>query len=401
MTRFRYRAVDAAGRACKGQLDAPDASAARGTLRAQGLLPTQVAVARGARLSLSLGQELWSARRISPADVALFTRQMATLISGGVQIEAALGAVAAQSPPRLAALCQATRRTILDGGSLSAALTAQSGRFDRFYLTSVQSGEVSGQLGAVFSHLADHVEAGQRHRQTVTLALIYPAILIAVSVAVVIALLVFVLPDIVRVFAARGAELPPLTRAMIALSEGLSRYGAILVLVLAGIVGGALVLLRKPGARRVLDRGIWRLGLARQVVLVQFTGTLATLTQSGVTLTDALTAATSTVSNLEARATLTQVTHDVREGAALSRALAAQSGFPPMMITMIASGEASGSLPALLGRFWQDQSQTLQARIKTLVGLVEPLVLLLMGGVVMLLVLAILLPIVNLNTLVG
>ena len=234
-----------------------------------------------------------------------------------------------------------------------------------------------------------------------TLALIYPAILIAVSVAVVIALLVFVLPDIVRVFAARGAELPPLTRAMIALSEGLSRYGAILVLVLAGIVGGALVLLRKPGARRVLDRGIWRLGLARQVVLVQFTGTLATLTQSGVTLTDALTAATSTVSNLEARATLTQVTHDVREGAALSRALAAQSGFPPMMITMIASGEASGSLPALLGRFWQDQSQTLQARIKTLVGLVEPLVLLLMGGVVMLLVLAILLPIVNLNTLVG
>lgn len=400
MSRFRYSAVDTGGRTHRGQIEAVSQVAARETLRGRGLLPVSM------RASAGLGglSDIWKdmfETRLKKTDVAIFTRQMATLVTGGVQIEAALSTISQQSTPRLGRFCQSARTAILDGGSLSSALQSQGGSFDSFYLTSVRSGEQSGQIGPVLEHLAEHVETAERHRQTVVLALIYPTILVVVSVAVVIALLVFVLPDIVRVFAARGADLPPLTRIMIGLSDVVSSYGVVMLLGFAGVLGGSVAAARRPAVRHFLHQVIWRAGLARQMVLVQFSGTLATLTQSGVPLTDALAAATATVGNLEARGRLLEVTREVQEGAALSRALSAQPGFPPMMVTMIASGEASGNLPAMLGRFWADQSQSLQARIKALVGLVEPLVLLVMGGVVMLLVLAILLPIINLNSLVG
>lgn len=326
---------------------------------------------------------------------------MATLVTSGVQIEAALGAIAEQSGPRLAVFCRNLRQAILDGASLSAALRNQITGLDRYYLTSVEAGERAGRLGAVLDRLAEHIESRQRNRQTITLALIYPAILVLVSVAVVVALLVFVLPDIVRVFASRGADLPMLTRLMIGLSDLLTHHTALILAVFGTVTIGLYVAILRPGSRRVIDSALWQLGLTRQMTLVQFTATLATLTQSGVALADALGSATMTVANTVARERLSHVVHEVRDGAALSSALAQDNGFPPMMITMIASGEASGRLPDMLGRFADDQSDSLQAKVKTLVGLVEPLVLLGMGGVVMLLVLAILLPIVNLNSLVG
>lgn len=401
MTRFRYLAADTDGHTRKGFIEAPDPEAARKTLRHRELLPMSLSADRGDILHNATA---WIGRRagqVSGAEVAVFTRQMATMTTSGVQIEVSLAAIADQSAPRLATLCKNIRQKILDGGSLSTAMRNTTDRFDRFFLTSIQAGEKAGRLGVVLSHLADHAESKLRNRQTVTLALIYPAILIVVSVAVVVALLVFVLPDIVRVFTSRGADLPTLTKMMIGLSDFLSAYAMALLLVVLAMGAGLVFLLRQGRVRKHLDRILWRSGIARQVTIVQFSGTLATLTQSGVALSDALSAAKATVGNTEARAILDEVTSDVFEGASLSRALSQHSGFPPMMITMIASGEASGTLPAMLARFSQDQSQVLQARVKTLVGLVEPLVLLLMGGVVMLLVLAILLPIVNLNSLVG
>ncbi|MEL6883888.1 MAG: type II secretion system F family protein [Pseudomonadota bacterium] len=402
MTRFRYSAVDAGGQASAGRIDAPDAGAARAALREQGLLPLSVAPAT-ALLSLD---RLWSMggkgpRPLSPTDLAVFTRQMATLLGSGVQIEAALATIARQSPPRLAANCRTLRRAILDGASLSAALRDVGGGFDRFYLTSIEAGERAGRQGAVLAHLAEHAEGRLRNRQTVVLALIYPVILIIVSIAVVVGLLVFLLPDIVRVFAARGADLPPLTKLMIGLSDFLIGHAAVLIVGVAALIVGAGAAARQPALQSAWHGLLWRSGLARQMTIVQFSGTLATLTQSGVPLADALSSATATVGNLAARDALTEVSRDVRDGRTLSAALSRKQGFPPMMITMIASGEAGGALPAMLGRFAEDQSQNLQARIKTVVGLVEPMVLLGMGGVVMLLVLAILLPIVNLNTLVG
>ena len=401
MNRFRYSAVDRAGKTLGGQLEADGAEAARAVLRQQGLLPLSVTPANAWSTQVSGLLDRRGARGLSPTDLAVFTRQMATLLGGGVQVEAALGTLSRQATPRLAATCQTMRQSIVDGASLSTALKDAGAGFDRFYLTSVQAGERAGRQGAVLAHLADHAEGRLRNRQTVGLALIYPAILIVVSVAVVVGLLTFLLPDIVRVFAARGADLPPLTKLMIGFSDFLTgNAGLVIAATLALIVSGTIGL-RHPAAQQKCHKVLWQSGLARQMTIVQFSGTLATLTQSGVPLADALSSATATVSNHTARTVLADVTRDVRDGTPLSQALARQNAFPPMMITMIASGEAGGTLPAMLGRFAQDQSQALQARVKTLVGLVEPLVLLAMGGVVMLLVLAILLPIVNLNSLVG
>ncbi len=401
MTRFRYRAADPQGALSKGVIEAADPTAARGALRARGLLPLAISSGRP-RTSLALPEWFQTRNgRLPIAELTIFTRQMATLVTSGVQIEAALGAIAEQSGPRLAVFCRNLRQAILDGASLSAALRNQTTGLDRYYLTSVEAGERAGRLGAVLDRLAEHIENRQRNRQTITLALIYPAILVLVSVAVVVALLVFVLPDIVRVFASRGADLPALTRLMIGLSDLLTHHTALILAVFGTVTIGLYVAILRPGSRRVIDSALWQLGLTRQMTLVQFTGTLATLTQSGVALADALGSATMTVANTVARERLSHVVHEVRDGAALSSALAQDNGFPPMMITMIASGEASGRLPDMLGRFADDQSDSLQAKVKTLVGLVEPLVLLGMGGVVMLLVLAILLPIVNLNSLVG
>ncbi|MEL7132224.1 MAG: type II secretion system F family protein, partial [Pseudomonadota bacterium] len=198
-----------------------------------------------------------------------------------------------------------------------------------------------------------------------------------------------------------GSDLPPLTKLMISLSDFLTGNAVLVVGTLVALIIAAAAVSRHPATQQRWHKALWRSGLARQMTIVQFSGTLATLTQSGVPLADALSSATATVANQAARSVLADVTRDVRDGAPLSRALSRQNAFPPIMVTMIASGEAGGTLPAMLGRFAQDQAQTLQARVKTLVGLVEPLVLLGMGGVVMLLVLAILLPIVNLNSLVG
>ncbi|WP_299613321.1 type II secretion system F family protein [uncultured Tateyamaria sp.] len=401
MIRFRYSAVDSNGKARAGRIEATEIEAARATLRDKGLLPLSVAQTGGWRFEFGSAFTRHGSRPLSPTDLAVFTRQMATLLGSGVQVEAALATLARQASPRLAATCRALRQAILDGANLSTALRDARAGFDRFYLTSVRAGERAGQQGAVLAHLADHAEGRLHNRQTVALALIYPAILIVVSIAVVVGLLVFLLPDIVRVFATRGADLPPLTKLMIGLSNFLTGNAVIVIGIALALLIGVTAGLRLPVVQHAWHTALWRSGLARQMTIVQFSGTLATLTQSGVPLADALSSATATVSNQTARDILAEVARDVRDGVPMSRALARQNGFPPIMITMIASGEAGGSLPTMLGRFAQDQSLNLQARVKTLVSLVEPLVLLGMGGVVMLLVLAILLPIVNLNSLVG
>ena len=400
MSRFRYKAASASGSVQSGTIDAIDPIAARAKLRDDGMLPLSVKAA-GAVSFEGLTQQIGRrSSRASVAEVATFTRQMATLITSGVQIEEALAAIARESHGALAEMSQSLRKTILDGGTFRAALQDYPDSFDRFFLTSVSAGEQAGRLGPVLEYLAAHIENRQRNRQSVTLALIYPVILILVSVAVVVALLAFVLPDIVKVFAARGAELPGLTRVMIAVSDLLTTQALPILMVVGISVAGLTFLARKPAFGQRRDLFLWRSGLARQVTIVQFTGTLATLIQSGVALSDALSAAIATVQNRAARDILSQVARDVHDGASLSLSLGRHKGFPPMMITMIASGEASGRLPAMLGRFAEDQQQSLQARVKTLVGLVEPLVLLVMGGVIMLLVLAILMPIVNLNSLI-
>ncbi|WP_300019261.1 type II secretion system F family protein [uncultured Roseobacter sp.] len=396
MPGFRFVATTADGQRQEGNITATSQQAAIRSLRARGLLPLEVKAARrGVSLSLPARTSL------KPSELAVLTRQLATLLGSGVRIEDALAAVGRQSGVRLSSLTADMRATILDGRSLAAALAKHPRAFDGFYIASVRAGETAGRLAAVLTHLAAHVETRSRNRNSVQLALIYPAILALVSVAVVIALLMFVVPDIVRVFARRGAELPGLTRALIALSDGLLVWWPWMLGLLSLMAGAVWQALRQTAARQRLHQALLRMPLVRQIAAVQFSGTLATLTQSGVALDDALAAAARTVSNLTYRGILSQVTTAVRDGTALSQAMARHRVFSPVMITMVASGEAGGSLPDALARHAEDTSHRLDATIKALVGLVEPLVLLVMGGIVMLLVLAILLPIVNLNTLVG
>ena len=277
--------------------------------------------------------------------------------------------------------------------------------FGDFYRASVAAGETSGQLGQVMEHLSGFVETRAKNRQTVQLALLYPAILAVVSLAVIVALLTFVVPDIVRVFTSRGAELPFLTRSLITVSDFINAWGIAMLGVLAVVILGGASLLRQPAMRlrwhRFLSRSVLTRGFSLKTNSVQFAGTLATLTVSRVPLVDALTAATQTVPNLHVREKVAQATARVREGTALSRALDDAKVFPPMLIAMIASGEAGGVLGTTLTRAADDQERDLNALVAALVALVEPAVLLIMGGIVMLLVLSILLPIVNLNNLVN
>jgi general secretion pathway protein F len=254
-------------------------------------------------------------------------------------------------------------------------------------------------------HLAGFVEARARNRQTVQLALLYPAILAVVALSVIVALLTFVVPDIVRVFTAQGAELPLLTRALIGVSGFFQSWGLALLAAILALVAGALWLLRKPGPRHAWHRWLAEGRLTRAFVLkanaAQFASTLATLTLSRVPLMEALAAAAQTVPNLHVRARVEEAAARVREGVALSVALAEAKSFPPMLIAMVASGEAGGVLGPALSRAAEDQARDVTALVTALVALVEPAVLLIMGGIVMLLVLAILLPIVNLNNLVS
>ncbi len=408
MPAFAYHALDPSGKPTKGIIEAGSAAAARSSLRKRNLSPLSVeptalrkAGAKGAK-----GAGTFTRTRIPRRSLTLLTRQLAILVGTGIGVEQALKTVADQSSkPAVSSLLLNLRASVLEGRSFAQALDDYPQIFGDFYRASVAAGEASGQLGQVMEHLSSFVETRAKNRQTVQLALLYPAILAIVSLLVIVALLTFVVPDIVRVFTSRGAELPLLTRSLIAVSGFINQWGLVMIGGIVGIIAGVAALLRQPNIRLSWHRFIVRFPLTRSFSLksnaVQFAGTLATLTVSRVPLVDALAAAARTVPNLHIRAKVTQATTRVREGMALSRALDETQVFPPMLIAMVTSGEAGGVLGDTLTRAADDQERDLNALVAALVALVEPAVLLLMGGIVMLLVLSILLPIVNLNNLVN
>ncbi len=404
MAAFAYRAVDAKGRTAKGIVEASSSAAARQALRAQKLLPVSVEPT-AARRGPGAGAVRQGRGGIGLRTLTLVTRQLATLIGSGIRVEDALRTVAAQAEStRASSLLLNLRAAVLDGRSFAAALGDYPQVFGDFYRASVAAGESSGQLGQVMEHLSGFVETRAKNRQTVQLALLYPAILAVVSLAVIVALLTFVVPDIVRVFTSRGAELPFLTRALIGLSDLINDWGLVMAALMAGVAGCAALAIRRPAVRWRWHRLLATAPVTRRFALksnaAQFAGTLATLTVSRVPLIEALGAAAQTVPNLYIRKRVEIVSARVREGVALSTALTEAGVFPPMMIAMVASGEAGGVLGQTLTRAAEDQSRDLNALVAALVALVEPAVLLIMGGIVMLLVLSILLPIVNLNSLV-
>jgi general secretion pathway protein F len=406
MPAYSYRAADKSGAARKGILEASGPADARAQLREQGLLPLAVEAA-GERRSFGTMRlpGLWRSG-VSPRQLATLTRQIATLVGSDIPVEESLRLVATQSEaPTVGAVLMGVRGAILDGRSFASALSNYPKVFPEYYRASVAAGEQSGKLVHVLNHLAEHVELRHANGQKIQLALLYPALLAVVSFGMMVLLMVYVVPDIVRVFVSRGADLPLLTRGLIAISAFLRDWG-LACLILLGLLGflygrWARVPANRMRVHRMFSERAPFKRFSRQYNAARFAGSLATLVESSVPLVEALHAAAAVTPNRWVRERALNVAARVREGISLRAAMGEAGVFPTMLVAIVASGESSGKLAPALGRASGELERELDALVATLVALVEPLVLLVMGGLVLLLVLAILLPIINLNNLVG
>jgi general secretion pathway protein F len=403
---YAFQAVDSDGKSHKGTIEAASDVGARQLVRDRGLLPTAVALAgERRRTDLSKGIVLFQ-RGVSSKTLSAVTRQLSTLIGSDIRIEEALRVAAGQTEGQPVGLVLLdVRAAIMEGRSFASALARHPKVFPEFYRASIAAGEQSGKLSTVLAHLTEFVGNQEKARRKVQLALLYPALLALVSLLMITMMMIYVVPDIVKVFVSRGAELPFLTRALIALSAFVQAFGVyvVLALAIAGIAWNrwlvipensrrfAGFLLRTPPFRTFVQH----LNAAR------FAGSLATLVRSDVPLVEALQASAAVTPNRYARERAFLVAARVREGASLRRAMAEADVFPPLLLAIVAAGEQSGKLGHGLERAAQDLEQELDSLVQALVSLVEPGVLLVMGGIVLLMVLAILMPIVNLNDLAG
>jgi general secretion pathway protein F len=412
VTAFRYAAADAAGKDQSGVIEADSARAVRQLLRGRGLVPLTVepVVAEGqkAALQLSLG------RRLSQTELAVLTRQLASLLGAQLPVADALTVMVEQSEKQqIRELMAAIRTDVLGGSSLSNALARHPRQFPDIYRALIAAGEESGQLGSVLGSLADYVEERAKLQQKITLAFVYPVIVTLVALAVVIGLLTYVVPQVVQVFANTKQALPFLTRALIALSDFVRAYGWIVLLLVVIAAFVVRRLLKVEGIRlrwhkRLLQMPVVGV-LSRSLNTARFASTLAILAGGGVPMLRALQAAGETVNNLAMRTRVLEATQRVREGFSLARALRTtgdednQPGrarlFPPVLIHLIASGEATGKLPEMLGRAADIHAREAERRAMFFTSLLEPILILVMGVVVMLIVLAVLLPIIEINQL--
>ena len=396
---FEYVALDADGRRRKGLLSADSARAARRELRRLRLTPVSVSEAKSGGESRRL-----FAPGMSPSDVVLVTRQLATLISASTPVEEALHAVALQAEkPAVRAAMLSVRGRVTEGKRLSDALTEEGAAFPPLYIAIVAAGETSGDLGAVLSRLADMLEKARAMRGKALAALAYPAVLAVVAITVTVTLLVFVIPKLVEQFGSAQAELPAVTRAVLGVSNFVSDWGLALLAVIAIGLVALWRAMKAPRIRERVDAAVLKMPVAGKLIRGQeaarFARTLSTLAASGAPLLDALQAASKTVTNAHMRAGLAAAVGSVREGTSLSAALRRTGAFPPMMIYMLAAGERSGAVPDMLDKSATHLEADFEAATSTALKLVEPAIMIVMGGVATVIILAVLLPILQLNTL--
>ncbi len=339
-------------------------------------------------------------------DLALVTRQLATLLAAGTPLEEALHAVAQQTTrSSVARILLGVRAKVMEGYSLADSLAQFPAAFPSLYRASVAAGEHAGQLDAVLERLADYTENAQNMQQKVTTALIYPILLTVISIAIVAGLLGYVVPQVVKVFDTMGQELPLLTRTLIAVSDAVKTFGPVVLVLLAVAAVVFARLYRREGFRRRVDRALLRVPLLGTLIrgrhTAAFARTLSILAASGVPILTALRNAADVVGNLPMREAILETAERVREGAAISASLQRTGLFPPMTLHLIASGEGTGRLEQMLARAAEQQERETATLIGTTLSLFEPALILFMGAVVLVIVLAILLPIFQLNQLVG
>ncbi len=401
MPAFRFEALDALGKSQNGLLDADNARAARSQLRAQQLVPlavTQVASAGTAKKGFSLTRRVFTATTL-----AIWTRQIAGLVVAGLPLERALTALGDEAEdPRQRELLAHLKSEVNSGTSFAAALGSAPREFDDVYRGVVGAGEQSGALGQVLERLADDLEARQELKGRLIGATLYPAIVSCIAFAIVIFLVTYVVPQVATVFTSSKRALPALTIAMMGISGFLRSWGWLVVIGVAAGVAALLFALRNEGFRERFDAGWLELPLigrlSRGYNAARFAGTLAMLASAGVPILKALQAAAETLSNRAMRADAMDALTQVREGAPLASALAGKKRFPGIVAMFARLGEQTGKLPEMLDRAAHQLAAEVQRRALQVATILEPLLIVAMGGVVMLIVLAVLLPIIQLNT---
>ncbi|MDA0790173.1 MAG: type II secretion system inner membrane protein GspF [Proteobacteria bacterium] len=403
MASFEYIALSDRGRETRGVLEADSGRQARQILRDRGLAPLSVEVTH--ERSSSTQEFNWFKPSLSVAERALVTRQLATLIGAGLPIEEALLAVSRQTDSlRTQKMLSAIRSRVMEGYSLANSFAEYPSAFPDLYRATVAAGESAGHLDLVLNRLAEFTESQQMSRSRIQQALVYPVILFVLTLGILAGLLGYVVPDIVEVFADTGQALPPLTVMIIAMSDFVVAWGVYVLLALVALVFGLRRLLRIPSVRLSWDRRVLHLPLvaklSRGVNVSQFASTLAILSSSGVPLVDALRIAGEVVSNSWLKQKVEEARVRVSEGSTLNAALEKSGYFPPMLLHMVASGESSGELDDMLGKVAVYMQQDVEMLMGVLLSLFGPMMLIIMGGAVFTIVMAILLPIINLNQLV-
>lgn len=403
MAAFEFKALDQRGKQKKGVLEADSARVVRQQLRERGWMPLEVAPTHDKQRQSSGFQ---FGKGLSASDLALVTRQLATLIQSGIPVEQALSAIAGQSEkPRIKSMMLAVRGKVLEGHTLAGSLAEFPHAFPHLYRATVAAGEHAGHMDLVLNRLADYTEARQEARQKIQLAAIYPVILTFVAVAIVVFLLTYVVPDIIEVFVRSGQELPALTNGLLVVSDFFVTWGWLLLVLIVAAGTGFRMALRNENFRLRFHRQLLHIPfisrLSRGINTARFASTVSILTSSGVPLVEAMRISGEVLSNEYLKERVREATQAVSEGGSLRHALENTGYFPPMMIHMIGSGEASGELDRMLERTAAHQENDLQGKITALVGLFEPLMLLVMGAVVLIIVMAIMLPIMNMSQIMG
>ncbi len=397
---YEYIARNTSGRKIKGVIEADSSALARQSLRTKGLFPETLTREKTREATQK------QPRGLSHKDLLLITRQLASLIQSGLPIEEALRTSAEHAPSqRIKRVLSSVRSQLAQGYSLSASMTSHSRTFDELYRSMVAAGEQSGQLGPVLDNLAEYLETSHARRQKVQGAMVYPIILTLVSLAVISSLMIWVVPRITQQFDRVGQSLPALTEAMINISTFLREYGLVLMLGIFAVSFLWRWLLTKPAIRLMRDSYRLRLPvlgpLINSIECARLCRTLGMLLASGVPLLDALSCARPMAQNRKLANALEQVMAQVRGGDSLGRALTERQVFPPLIVHMIKSGEAASELDAMLIRCADQQDREVESAITIGMSLFEPALIVLMGGVVLTIVLAILLPILELNQLTG
>jgi general secretion pathway protein F len=404
---FEYIGIDSKGKRAAGTIDADNERAARVKLRRIGVFPTSLGAEGEMKQKAGLGMSIDVSKylqRIKTQEIAIMTRQLSTLVSASIPLVEALGALVDQlENPKLKNIMSRVRDKVVEGSKLSDALRGYPKVFGNLFVNMIDAGENSGALDVVLLRLADFTEGQAKLRSKVISAMIYPAIMSVVGLGLMVMLLVYVVPKVTKIFEDVNATLPLPTRLLMAVSDFLSNQWYIFIIVVAAVIYGAKRFLKTPGGRAWWDKKALTLPvfgkLNRMIIIGRFTRTLSTLLSSGVPLLVALEIVKNIISNTRLRGVVEQTRDNVREGASIADPLKKSGEFPPLVTHMIAIGEKTGELERMLERIADTYDSQVDNGLSTLTTLLEPIMILVMAGVVSFIVMSILLPIMQLNQL--